>query len=101
MPLLVFDLGNAALLGVISALVALAVERGLRVEGLMTVGPTDGAVDPRPGFDLVRGLVDRLGLTVCSMGMTDDLEAAIGCGSTMVRVGTALFGPRRARPVGD
>jgi pyridoxal phosphate enzyme (YggS family) len=82
-------------------LVARATGAGLHVEGLMTVGPTDADVDPRPGFDLVRGLVDRLGLEVCSMGMTDDLEAAVGCGSTMVRIGTALFGPRRPRPVRD
>jgi len=87
--------------GETAALVARAAAAGLRVEGLMTVGPTDAGADPRPGFELVRGLVDRLGLEVCSMGMTDDLEAAVGCGSTMVRIGTALFGPRRARPVRD
>ena len=34
-----------------------------------------------------------------SMGMSDDLEAAIAAGSTMVRIGTALFGPRPARTV--
>lgn len=66
---------------------------GLHVDGLMTVGPTSGA-DPRPGFAELRHLVDTLGLTVCSMGMSGDLEAAVAEGSTMVRVGTALFGPR-------
>jgi uncharacterized pyridoxal phosphate-containing UPF0001 family protein len=39
-------------------------------------------------------MVDRLGLSVCSMGMTDDLEVAVGEGSTQVRVGSALFGAR-------
>ncbi len=38
--------------------------------------------------------VDDLGLAECSMGMTADLEVAVEEGSTMVRVGTALFGPR-------
>ena len=42
----------------------------------------------------VRRLVDELGLRTCSMGMTDDLEVAVQEGSTRVRVGTALFGPR-------
>lgn len=70
-------------------------EQGLRVEGLMTVGPTGGGPDAaRPGFALVRELCDRLGLAVCSMGMSDDLEVAVEEGSTMVRVGTALFGTR-------
>jgi uncharacterized pyridoxal phosphate-containing UPF0001 family protein len=45
-------------------------------------------------FRAVRRLVDELGLPTCSMGMTDDLEVAVQEGSTRVRVGTALFGPR-------
>jgi uncharacterized pyridoxal phosphate-containing UPF0001 family protein len=61
----------------------------------MTVGPTDGGPEAaRPGFRAVRGLVDELGLSVCSMGMTADLEVAVEEGSTQVRVGSALFGPR-------
>ena len=43
----------------------------------------------------VRRLADDLGLEVRSMGMTADLEVAIQEASTMVRVGTGLFGPRR------
>ena len=72
---------------------------GLSVEGLMTVGPTDAATDPRPGFELVAELRRRLELRELSMGMSGDLEAAVVCGSTMVRVGTALFGPRRVSVV--
>lgn len=75
----------------VDALLAL----GLDVRGLMTVGPTDATADPRPGFDLVAALAARLGLPEVSMGMSGDLEAAVAAGSTMVRVGTALFGPRR------
>jgi uncharacterized pyridoxal phosphate-containing UPF0001 family protein len=48
----------------------------------------------REGFRLVRAAVDRLGLEVCSMGMTDDLEVAVQEGTTQIRVGTALFGRR-------
>lgn len=67
---------------------------GLDVRGLMAVGPTDITLDPRPGFDLVASLSRDLGLSERSMGMSGDLEAAVAAGSTMVRVGTALFGPR-------
>ncbi len=83
--------------GALAELLELAAQAGLSVEGLMTVGPTDPDTDPRPGFELVRALVDRFGLASCSMGMSEDLEAAVHCGSTMVRVGTALFGPRMRR----
>jgi pyridoxal phosphate enzyme (YggS family) len=68
---------------------------GLDLAGLMTVGPTEGGPGAAaPGFRRVRAAVDRLGLAVCSMGMTADLEVAVAEGSTQVRVGTALFGDR-------
>ena len=83
-----------------AALVSRAGELGLSVLGLMTVGPTGGsAEDARPGFREVRQLVDDLGLAVCSMGMSGDLDVAVQEGSTQVRVGTALFGARPARGV--
>ncbi len=79
----------------VPALVATAQEAGLDVRGLMTVGPTIGGPEAaRLGFRVVRQLMDRLGLRVCSMGMTDDLEVAVQEGSTQVRVGSALFGER-------
>jgi PLP dependent protein len=79
----------------VEALVSRAVTAGLRVQGLMTVGPTEGGVAAAvPGFRLVRRLVDRLGLAVCSMGMSDDFEVAADEGATEVRLGSALFGPR-------
>ena len=47
----------------------------------MTVGPTEGGPEAaRAGFRAVRAAVDRLGLAVCSMGMTDDLEVAVAGG---------------------
>jgi pyridoxal phosphate enzyme (YggS family) len=84
--------------GEVETIVAAAVAAGLRVEGLMTVGPTEGGPEAsRRGFRAVRELTTQLGLDVCSMGMTGDLEVAVEEGSTQVRVGTALFGWRDAR----
>jgi pyridoxal phosphate enzyme (YggS family) len=81
--------------GDLTALAERAATLNLDLNGLMTVGPTDGdtAVTER-AFDLTRRLTDELGLPTCSMGMTDDLEIALAAGSTRVRVGTALFGRR-------
>ncbi len=69
----------------------------LSVVGLMGIGPMGEPEDARTGFAQLRGLVDQLGLVECSMGMTADLEVAVQEGSTMVRIGTGLFGPRPQR----
>ena len=58
----------------------------------MTVPPLVG--DPRPHFAALRDLATRQGLATLSMGMSGDFEAAIAEGSTLVRVGRAVFGPR-------
>lgn len=71
-------------------------ERGLVVEGLMTVAPAQG--DPVPVFAALRELAERLELKDLSMGMSGDFEAAIGEGATIVRIGTGLFGPRPTFP---
>jgi uncharacterized pyridoxal phosphate-containing UPF0001 family protein len=71
---------------------------GCRVEGLMTVAPPGDASVARRAFELVARLREELGLAELSMGMSGDLEQAVGAGSTMVRLGTALFGPRPQRP---
>jgi PLP dependent protein len=76
-------------------LVARLRHAGLDVRGLMAIG---AATDPRPGFRLLRSLADDLGLEERSMGMSGDLEVAVEEGSTIVRVGRALFG-ERPRPV--
>lgn len=65
---------------------------GLNVEGLMCIPPADE--DPAAHFDLLKSIAVRNGLSVLSMGMSGDFEAAIGRGATHVRVGTALFGER-------
>ena len=60
------------------ALVDAAGAAGLDVRGMMTVGPTDQPpAAAAPGFTLVRSLVDQAGLSVCSMGMSDDFEVAV------------------------
>ena len=72
-----------------------AQDLGIDVLGLMTVGPTnEDPIVTRITFRTLRTLVNEHGLQQCSMGMTGDLEIAIEEGSTMVRVGSALFGDR-------
>ena len=66
---------------------------GLDVRGLMTVA-APGSDAARAAFRSVGRLADELELVERSMGMTDDLEEAVAAGSTMVRIGRALFGPR-------
>ena len=74
---------------------------GISLCGLMTIGPwttNEGCI--KKAFELTRRTFDninrRLGsqIAVLSMGMSSDYELAIECGSTMVRVGTAIFGAR-------
>jgi pyridoxal phosphate enzyme (YggS family) len=85
--------------GDVAALVDHAVQQGLVVAGLMTVGPTDRPSEAaRAGFRTVRSLTDELGLAVCSMGMSGDLTVAVEEGSTQLRIGTALFGARPPVP---
>jgi hypothetical protein len=67
---------------------------GLEVRGLMAIGVQGTEAEVRGGFRVLRDLADRLELPERSMGMSGDLEAAVAEGTTMVRVGTALFGPR-------
>jgi PLP dependent protein len=67
----------------------------LRLLGLMTMPPwSDDAERSRPYFARLRELAGENGLQHLSMGMSHDLEVAIEEGATIVRVGTALFGPR-------
>jgi PLP dependent protein len=76
-----------------AAVVAQLGDLGLQVEGLMTVAaPGEGAA--KESFETLGRLADSLGLRERSMGMSDDLEAAVAAGSTMVRIGRAIFGER-------
>jgi uncharacterized pyridoxal phosphate-containing UPF0001 family protein len=71
-------------------------DAALDVRGIMTVAAPD-PVAARSAFEAVRSLADELHLEERSMGMTDDLEAAVRAGTTMVRIGRALFGDRPAK----
>lgn len=67
-------------------------DHGLVVEGLMCIPPVEA--DPRPHFLYLAELAAKHGLATLSMGMSSDFEAAIACGATHVRVGSAIFGAR-------
>jgi len=82
----------AALLDAMGTLTA------VRVRGLMAIPPAvERPDDARPWFSALRTLAERHGLKELSMGMSADFEIAIEEGATMVRVGTAIFGPRPAK----
>jgi uncharacterized pyridoxal phosphate-containing UPF0001 family protein len=67
---------------------------GLDVRGLMTVAPAGPAALARRAFRELAAIGRGVGLSELSMGMTDDLEEAVAEGSTMIRIGRGLFGPR-------
>ena len=72
--------------------------KALQLRGLMAMGPTSG--DPKPAFMALKTMRDaaqeRLGISlpILSMGMSSDFEDAVRAGSTMLRLGSVLFGPR-------
>ena len=79
--------------------------QGIKLNGLMTIGPlTDDRDRIRTAFDSLRSLIGEIertypGMTEgweLSMGMSDDFPIAVAAGSTMVRIGTAIFGQRLA-----
>lgn len=76
---------------------AVALQPSLALRGLMTMPPHD-LLAARRAFEALVSLRNlhggRTRLPELSMGMSDDLEVAIACGATMVRVGTAIFGAR-------
>jgi PLP dependent protein len=72
---------------------------GLPIAGLMCIPPE--AEEPALHFALLREIAKRNGLAALSMGMSADFETAIRFGATHVRVGTAIFGARRAAVSND
>jgi hypothetical protein len=83
---------------------AVQAEPSLALRGLMTVPPADGLDVARRVFETVVTLRNLHGgravLPELSLGMTSDLEVAVACGATMVRVGVGVFGPRAPRGKG-
>ena len=77
---------------------AVAAMSAVKVRGLMAIPPeAKEPDDSRVWFRALRKLGERHGFTELSMGMSGDFEVAIEEGATMVRVGTAIFGPRPPR----
>jgi len=75
---------------------AIRCSANLRLLGLMTIPPwSQEAERSRPYFTRLRKLAEENRLPQLSMGMSNDFEVAIAEGATIVRIGTALFGPRR------
>ena len=79
----------------VDGLVTRARELNLKVRGLMVVAPP-GEERTREAFASTVALADRLGVKERSMGMSEDLEMACELGTTEVRLGRALFGPRQS-----
>lgn len=77
------------------SLIELARSAGIPIAGLMCIPPFD--IEPAPFFAYLAKLASDNGLEQLSMGMSGDYETAVMLGSTHVRVGTALFGERRAQ----
>ena len=73
----------------------------LRISGLMTMAPQGLAPKERRHlFSDCRQLADQLGLVECSMGMSGDWQEAAASGSTWLRLGSAVFGPRQMPTTG-
>ncbi|MDQ2662772.1 MAG: YggS family pyridoxal phosphate-dependent enzyme [Candidatus Eremiobacteraeota bacterium] len=74
---------------------AVRAEAGLDLQGVMAIGPAaDDRAEVARSFDLARSVCEQIGGTVLSIGMSGDWREALAAGSTMLRVGTGLFGPR-------
>jgi hypothetical protein len=71
---------------------------GLAFDGLMAIGPLgSGRSEISRAFELAAMTFERVGGTTLSIGMSDDWREAVRAGSTMVRIGTALFGRRESQ----
>ena len=80
--------------GEVEGLVVRGHDAGLEVTGLMGIGVEGDRDGTERSFATIARLADQLGLAERSMGMTDDRKSALAHGSTLVRVGRALFGDR-------
>lgn len=85
------------------AVQAIAKFEHVHIQGLMTIAPyVDDPKENRPHFEKLHKLsvdiadkkVNNVNMSILSMGMTNDYQTAIECGSTMIRVGTGIFGER-------
>jgi uncharacterized pyridoxal phosphate-containing UPF0001 family protein len=82
-------------------LVRNCIDLGLDVRGLMGVGVPGPPEESRLGFRMLSNLADELELPERSIGMSNDFEVAVSEGSTMLRVGSVLLGPRTSPAAGS
>ena len=80
--------------GEVEGLVVRGHDAGLEVTGLMGIGAEGDRDGTERSFATIARLADQLGLAERSMGMTDDRKSALAHGSTLVRMGRAVFGDR-------
>jgi pyridoxal phosphate enzyme (YggS family) len=74
---------------------ALRHEMGLELAGVMAIGPLDaGRGEVARAFELAGSVAEKIGAGVLSIGMSGDWREAVAAGSTMLRIGTGIFGPR-------
>jgi pyridoxal phosphate enzyme (YggS family) len=79
---------------------ALRGQPGLRLDGIMAIGPLTADRDAiLRAFELAAKTLDRIGGSTLSIGMSGDWREAVRAGSTMLRIGEALFGSRAAKEV--
>lgn len=72
----------------------------LDLQGIMAIGPiTEDRAETARAFELAARTLRGIGAQTLSLGMSDDWPLALQAGSTMIRVGSTIFGPRPARPV--
>ena len=77
-------------------------DAGLRVDGVMAIGPvTTNQDELRRAFERAATTFSRVGGSTLSLGMTSDWRTAVRCGSTMIRIGTSLFGAREGNDERD
>ncbi|MDQ2908407.1 MAG: alanine racemase, partial [Candidatus Eremiobacteraeota bacterium] len=70
-------------------------DEGLRVDGVMAIGPnTEDRAEIARAFAVAAKTFSAVGGSTFSIGMSGDWQEAIGCGTTMLRIGTAIFGAR-------
>ena len=81
--------------GQLPHLIAELRDENIDISGLMTMGVPGDLKSTRVVFEKLRKLADTFELPECSMGMSDDFEIALESGSSMIRVGSAIFGNRR------
>ncbi len=80
------------------ALAARLRDEGLHVDGVMAIGPiTENGAETDAAFACAQDVFAAVGGATLSLGMSGDWERAIAHGSTMIRLGTAIFGPRPGR----